>query len=70
MVDNHSKHLLPCASRVLLLHGVSAMWRKRIHKVELASQLSDFATCDWKRAIFEHPRLQNLSLRVLHLLSS
>lgn len=31
-----------------------------MHKVEQASQLSDFATCDWKRAIFEHSRLQNL----------
>lgn len=39
---------------------LSAVCRNRMHKVELASQLSDFATCDWKRAIFEHPRLQNL----------
>lgn len=45
----------------LLNQGSPAAPRRNgMHKVARESQLSDFATCDWKRAIFEHPRLRDL----------
>lgn len=58
--DPCSFYLHQTLASLLIQGSPAAPWRNRIHKAVQESQLSDFATRDWKKAIFEHPRLQNL----------